>query len=636
MKLRTKLNIALVIVFGVLTLMITFITIKQSNRNIIDRAAESVRLKINSAWLIYNSKLEIIKNLAGFIAYEVEQANGSHEKLEQKLISYKERYGLDILVVTDSNGKVVYRTNPPYNEGDTIESDILINNVKKTHTSSSGTILLSEKRLLEAGDDLLKRCIEFGGEATGMFVGAAVPVTKDAEFSGIIEMGVLLNGSTNKVDRIRDIVFENSFYGGKPLGTATIFMGDMRISTNVMDTDGTRAIGTRVSDEVVDHVLKYGKSWTGRAWVVDEWYLSQYDPILDPEGKVIGMLYVGELEKKYKDLRNEITITYILVIFAVMSLAFIVFFFISKSVLKPVHRLFLATQKIAEGDLDYQVDGIFGGEIGALADSFNWMTRRLERQRRKIEKQKEELENINTDLRRINKNYMDMLGFVSHELKNPLASAVMSVYSVKDGYLGDLTPAQQKALNSVSRSLDYFEEMIKHYLDLSRIEKGEISCNISMVHLQEEIIEPVLVGLEGALKENKIEIVNKVPDELTLSVDKDLIRIVFSNLLSNAVKYGAESSTLTLDFKETPELVQFTVMNEGEGIPEDKIETIFKKFTRLDNPKYRYKKGTGLGLFICKKIIEKHNGKIWVESQVGAWTKFIFNLQKNIRSKDGK
>jgi two-component system NtrC family sensor kinase len=94
-----------------------------------------------------------------------------------------------------------------------------------------------------------------------MLAGAVIPVTDGDRLIGIIEAGTLLNGAAEKVDRIRDAVFKNEMYDGKPLGTATIFMGDLRISTNVLDPDGNRAIGTRASPEVADQVLGKGRRW---------------------------------------------------------------------------------------------------------------------------------------------------------------------------------------------------------------------------------------------------------------------------------------------------------------------------------------------------------------------------------------
>lgn len=105
------------------------------------------------------------------------------------------------------------------------------------------------------------------------------------------------------VDKINELVFGNEVYKGKPVGTVTIFQDDIRISTNVLNDKGERAVGTRVSKEVYDRVVIKGISWKDRAFVVTDWYFTTYEPIKDISGNIIGILYVGILEKPYADLK---------------------------------------------------------------------------------------------------------------------------------------------------------------------------------------------------------------------------------------------------------------------------------------------------------------------------------------------
>ncbi|MCI0476963.1 MAG: cache domain-containing protein, partial [Anaerolineales bacterium] len=478
----------------------------------------------------------------------------------------------------------------------------------------------------------LAQSLANGGEPRGMMQSVAVPIIVDDKIIGILQMGSLVNGASEKVDRIRDTVFANEQYRGKPLGTATIFMGDLRISTNVLDGQGTRAIGTRASPEVIQRVLIEGKPWTGRAWVVDTWYLAQYDPIRDPDGKVVGMLYVGELEQKYLDLRTQALALFLAVIFAGMLLAFIVFLMIVRSIVNPIQKLAYATTRLADGDLTYRVNGAHRlnskDEVKNLASSFDEMAEQLQKQREEIKADHRALEKLNQDLQTTNRNYMEMLGFVSHELKNPLSSAIMNVHTVKDGYVGELNETQKAALESVAKSLRYFREMIANYLDLSRLEKGELRANPTRVALASDVVAPIVEGLARALQEKQMTLENGIPPALELEADRDLLRIVYDNLLSNAIKYGKEGGKIALAARANDAIVTLSVLNEGNGIPPDKMELLFKKFSRLSGAGYAGKKGTGLGLYICKEIVEKHGGKIWAESQVGAWTKFVFELPK--------
>jgi len=403
----------------------------------------------------------------------------------------------------------------------------------------------------------------------------------------------------------------------------------LRISTNVQDKQGRRAVGTRVSREVAEHVLEKGLSWTGRAFVVDTWYLSQYDPIKDPDGNIIGMLYVGELEQKYLDLRTSVVVLYLSVIIGGMVLAFLTFFFLTRNVLNPIKKLSEATKRLSSGEFSYRVPVSNKDEVGDLSASFNHMAEQLEEQRGEIGHNQQELETLNNELKTINRNYMEMLGFVSHELKNPLASSMMSLYTVKDGYLGEISPAQKKSLESVAQSLEYFQEMILNYLDLSRLEKGELEINETQISLGPDLISPVLEGFAGGLQEKKMRVENHIPEDTVLCADSNLLRIVYDNLISNAIKYGRDGGSIELDAYENNNMVTLSVRNDGEGIPPDKLPKLFKKFSRLDSPEYAGKKGTGLGLYTCKEIVDKHGGEIWANSKLGEWVMFSFTIPKS-------
>jgi len=104
---------------------------------------------------------------------------------------------------------------------------------------------------------------------------------------------------------------------------------------------------------------------------------------------------------------------------------------------------------------------------------------------------------------------------------------------------------------------------------------------------------------------------NDIAPALALNADRDLLRIVYDNLLSNAIKYGREGGKIALESRENGGKVTLSILNEGNGIPSDRMPQLFKKFSRLAGAEYAKKKGTGLGLYICKEIVEKHGGKIW-------------------------
>jgi two-component system NtrC family sensor kinase len=636
MRLQTRFNLAIIVLFVVLAVSVGVLSLRYVNTNTIREAENRVRIYTRAAWEIHDSKIARIRAALETLARtesveELLQSPQDDEQLiaiRQELERIRQEQEMDVLNLLAPDGTVLVRTRYPYNTGDNLASDPIVQQVIAERENSSGNAIFSSERLDIAGEGLVDRTLSVGPEPRGMFTGAAVPVIRDGRMIGILEMGVLLNGAVEEVDRIRDAVFENETYEGKPVGTATIFMGDLRISTNVVDDQGRRAVGTRVSREVAEQVLEEGEPWTGRAYVVDTWYLSQYDPIRNPNGKIIGMLYVGELEQKYLDLRRRAVAMFLSVVLAGMVLAFLTFYFLTRGVVRPIGKLSRATQHLSNGDLAYRVDIDRDDELGYLASSFNTMAERLETQRREIEQNQRRLKELNDELRATNRNYMEMLGFVSHELKNPLSSAMMSLHTVKDGYLGDLNESQEDSLESVAQSLEYFQDMVKNYLDLSRLEKGELEVEKRKVTLVPGVIEPVLESLEQSLEDRKMHVVNDVPQDLQVFADSNLLRVVYDNLLSNAIKYGKEGGRIEFAARDGEAEVTLSVFNEGQGIPPKKMPKLFKKFSRLDNPAHSKEKGTGLGLYICREIVEAHGGEIWADSEEGEWVKFNFTLPR--------
>jgi len=250
----------------------------------------------------------------------------------------------------------------------------------------------------------------------------------------------------------------------------------------------------------------------------------------------------------------------------------------------------------------------------------------MDRQTSEMAARIEDLQKAVEGLQAQNRSYMDMLGFVAHELKNPLTSAVMSLYTVKDGYLGPITPAQEKSLESVAISLEYFQDMIRNYLDLSRLEKGELQVTKTYFPLQTRVVQPVLGDLERALARRGMAVVNCIPEGKVVHADANLLRVVYENLVGNAVKYGLDGGAILLEAQEEGDSVILTVQNDSSGIPPEQVSRLFGKFSRLDSAEHAGKRGTGLGLYICKEIVEKHGGTIWVESEMGAWVRFRFTL----------
>jgi signal transduction histidine kinase len=238
----------------------------------------------------------------------------------------------------------------------------------------------------------------------------------------------------------------------------------------------------------------------------------------------------------------------------------------------------------------------------------------------------ERLNDANKELGRLNNRYMEMLGFVTHELKSPIANSFMSANALRQEIFGSLWPEQSIMVEAICRNLDQSMEMIRHYLDLSRIERDEMSVNPQPTRVLTGIVDPVVKGLASTILEREIELTTDIPPDLEWTLDPELFRGVVTNLLNNALKYGDKSGQIRISASSIGDRLRMEIWNSGPGISEQEQGKLFQKFQRLQNSKQSSVRGTGLGLFITRTVVERHGGKIWVESEEGKWANFIIEV----------
>ena len=295
------------------------------SETVVKEAKLRVQMDLNSAWSAYNEEKALLQMAVSLAAQnEIMRCKQYHdiniEIISGQLERLRIKYNLDYLTLVNPEGVVIAGSRISENSGINISDNPLLVNAL-TGNVASGTLLLTHDELLlksvklaeQAYIPLIKteraRPSNQDVEDRGMVLETAVPILSDEhKVCSVVFGGILLNRKFDLVDRIREAAFDVDIYGGKPLGTVTIFLWDTRITTNVIKEDSTRAIGTRVSDEVYTTVLENGERFGDRAFVVNDWYLSAYDPIRDPSGQIIGILYVGLLEKKYLDYKSELTL----------------------------------------------------------------------------------------------------------------------------------------------------------------------------------------------------------------------------------------------------------------------------------------------------------------------------------------
>jgi two-component system NtrC family sensor kinase len=352
MKIFSKTQLALIfLAIACLIGVVTSIIVNSLITNqIISEAQERVKEDLNTAKYVYASKIREIDRTIRWTSIRHVLKTGLKEKnispIRNELEALMAEEGLDFLTLVDRKGTVVIRFHNPQASGDNLFHDLFISTALG-RKEISGTQVLSGDELSKEGKDLAQKAmiqsipvpkekpIKKIEETSGLVLKSAHPVVDfNGEVLGVLSGGVLLNRNYEMVDRIKNIVFKDAKYKGKEIGTATIFLGDLRISTNVMDKEGNRAIGTRAMKEVQEQVLGKGTPWIHRAFVVDDWYITAYEPIRDVQDKIVGMLYVGMLESKYALMKERLILLFFFFSMSGMLIALTVSFILSYMVLK--------------------------------------------------------------------------------------------------------------------------------------------------------------------------------------------------------------------------------------------------------------------------------------------------------------
>jgi two-component system NtrC family sensor kinase len=643
-SIRTRILTSFFSVITVFTISLAILEYYVIKKDIITKNQDIVRNDLNSAREIYREEVERIRDVIRFTAlrFFIKDAvtTGQLDTLQKELESIRKAESLDVLTLTDSTGKVIVRPRNPSVIGDDKAPDDLVSRVLLDHEVIAGNLIVEREELMKEGPDLaeqahmkLIRTLRAKEtlkteETSGMMIKAAAPVLdRDGELLGVLYGGNLINRHYKIVDKIKEIVFEAVKYRGKEIGTATIFQQDLRISTNVKAKDGSRAIGTRVSQEVYERVLVKGQPWLDRAYVVTDWYKTAYEPIRDINGKIIGILYIGILEQPFVDKARNIFLVFLAMFILAAVLAGLLASALAGDMSRLLKHMLRATHKLSKGGLGHKVDMVTGTtELDVLVSSFNEMSSQLR-------DREDSLRITNEKLAELNKTYLDLVGFVSHELKGLLGTTIMSAVSVRDGLFGDINAKQKEVLELAAKNLNYLVETVRKFLDLSRIEKGELELKRTALYIGEDVFDHSIETFAGEAAEKKMQVENNIQPDTKVNGDLDLLRIVANNLVGNAIKYGLEGGKVVLSSEDLGDEVQVEVYNDSRPIRDEEKERLFKKFSRLDIPEKKKVKGTGLGLFITREIIVKHGGDIWIEPRENG-NAFIFRINKGFPGSD--
>ena len=313
-------------------------------------------------------------------------------------------------------------------------------------------------------------------------------------------------------------------------------------------------------------------------------------------------------------IKTNSVILLIIGVVTTISVIFLTYLLIRKFVRVPLARTVAATKSIAEGDLTRRVDIRSGDEFGELAESFNTMAQSIEEKTRELEKTTHNLEMANEELRGLDKVKDNIIRDVSHELKSPLAQLRLALELWGEGIKNGKKDKDKEELfdGIIKDNIKRLNNTIESILELTSLEFGREDYDKESLQLRDLVIQ-VIKSSTLLAKEKGLTIKSVLPEKLpNVTVDKQGITRVVTNLVDNAIKY-TDKGEILVSLQQKDSGLEFLVKDSGIGIniSQEHHHKLFDRFYQenVATP------GTGIGLSICKTILEAHGGKIWVESE---------------------
>ena len=279
--------------------------------------------------------------------------------------------------------------------------------------------------------------------------------------------------------------------------------------------------------------------------------------------------------------------------------------FITRSITGPLSFLRKKTRQVAQGDFDGNLDFSSPPEIGDLAYDFNLMCNKL----KEMDKMKS-----------------DFFSLMAHELRMPLASIKEGTNLLLKGIGEEFIEKRKEVLTIIAEESNHLIDLVNSLLDLSKMEAGMIVLNFEESDIS-TLINKAVSGMEPLAMAKDVSIKTEIPQDLpSVKMDRERILQALKNLIGNAVKFTQGGGYITISALPLEKGVKVSVADTGPGIPKGDLNAIFDKFQQATMMGYNKIKGTGLGLAIVKHVINAHGGKVWVESEIGHGSIFIFVL----------
>jgi signal transduction histidine kinase/CheY-like chemotaxis protein len=482
----------------------------------------------------------------------------------------------------------------------------------------------------------------------GLMIVAAVPMRdEEGKTIGVMIGGVLLNRNEKFVDYLAEIVSAGGLRQMGVEGTVTLFLGDVRINTTVRRSDGERAIGTRVSQVVKESVLDRGEPWAKRAFVVTQWAYTAYDPVVDYQGRRIGMLYVGIPEAPFAAFRWKAIGLVLLLLTLTTLVGAGIAWRLARSVLVPLGRLETAMQAVGAGNLQARVGATGNDELARLGQLFDHLLDTIGEQTaalrqwgneldQKVAQRTEDLAAANEALltariaaERANESKSAFLANMSHEIRTPMNAIIGLTHLLRREIAA---PGQRDRLDKIDGAAQHLLGIINDILDFSKIEAGKLQLERASFDIR-QTIDGVCSMLGERARAKGIVLVQEVAPELAGRCMGDALRVgqILLNYAGNALKFTERGSVtlraLLLAEDGAGVTVRFEVADTGIGIEADTIPRLFTAFEQADSSTTRKFGGTGLGLAISKRLARLMGGEVGVESEPGRGSTFWFTAR---------
>jgi two-component system NtrC family sensor kinase len=556
----------------------------------------------------------VIQNLLAAFHGQAEAIQVIDQEISRK-ITVPTLGGTHLIAVLDATGNIVVgrvmslegNLSPIISQGNWGDLPI-VKDMLSSREEQAGTEIIPAEFLAQVGlDEQARIPLKYTSKAApqpfdpregtaGLALTGVYPIRgEDGQVTGAVLAAHLFNNDFTLVDRVKEVA---------GVDTVTIFFGDLRVSTNVMEK-GERAVGTRVSQEVYDVVLEQGRFYPGEAFVVNEWFITRYEPLHDHRGQVVGSLYVGARLSAFLGLLRTFYLRVALIALVCIVLAGVIAVPIARVVTRPIAELVEANRRLAQGDMTVRVQAHGSGELAMLGRSFNSMVETLQQAQQEL-LHKEKLASMG-----------QLAAGVAHEINNPLGTILLfSDVMYKEAPEDD---PRRDDLKMVINETTRCKNIVADLLNFAR--QQEVLAQDTDVHT---LLEQAVEGVSRQPAFEGVEIMRQFsPDLPTIQADPAQLQQVFVNLLNNAAEAMGGGGTITLATRPmNSQWVEIKVSDTGCGIPEENLGKLFTPFFTTK----ALGRGTGLGLSIVYGIIKMHRGQIAVQSQVGQGTTFIVTL----------